>query len=143
MKFTPRLRPSWLFALGLASSMTVPKVRPGSSDDDFEEVLRDSRMFAVCHGVSAALRTAWRDAQVGAWYRRMSTCWTLLSGTERLRATFASMAIGGVTALVLRAVGPLPVAPLTWVLPVAAILIGSIGSIAAGVVARAVAEEPS
>jgi hypothetical protein len=53
------------------------------------------------------------------------------------------MAIGGVTALVLRAVGPLPVAPLTWVLPVAAILIGSIGSIAAGVVARAVAEEPS
>lgn len=143
MKFTRRLHASWLFALGVASSMTVPKVRPGFSDDDFEELLRDSRMFAVCQGASAALRTAWRQARVGTWYRRVSTCWTLRSRTERVRAAFASMAIGGITALVLRAVGPLPIAPLTWVLPVAAILVGSIGSIAADVVARAAAVEPS
>jgi hypothetical protein len=143
MKFTRRLRASWLFALGIASSMTVPKVRPGFSDGDFEEVLRDSRMFAVCQGASAAARTAWREARVGTWYRQVVSSWTLLSRTERLRAAFASMVIGGIIALVLRALGPLPVAPLTWVLPVAAVLLGSIGWVAAGVVARAVAAETS
>jgi len=143
MTFTRHLRTSWLFALGVASSLTAPKVRPGFSDDDFEQVLRGSRMFAVCHGASAALRTAWLEARVGRWYRQVDARLTLLSRTERLRAAFASIAIGGVTALVLRAIGPSPVPPLTWVLPVAAILAGSIGSIAAGVVARAVGVEPS
>ena len=138
-----RLRTWWLFALGLASSIATPKIVPGVSDDDFEEVLRASRIFAVCHGASAVLHTAWREARVGIYYRRVHGSWTALPRTERVRAAFASMAVAGATALWLRTAGPLPVAPLTWGVPVAAVLIGSIGSIGAGVIARALAAEAS
>lgn len=129
----------WLAALAMAATLTTPKVTPGASDQSFADVLCDSWLFAAGRNVSRAAGAAWQDATIHTWSRRLMAPVAMSSGAHRVRLAAVTGAVAGLTAFALSAMGPLWVAPFTWVLPVAVTLIACVAFAAAEPLSRAIA----
>jgi hypothetical protein len=129
----------WVAAVAMAAILTTPKVAPGASDQRFADVISDSWLFAVCRDASRAVSAAWQDARVHTWWRLLMAPVAMSSGAHRVRLAAVTSAVAGCMALALGAMGPVWVAPFTWVLPVAVTLIACVAFAAAGPLSRAIA----
>jgi hypothetical protein len=139
----PRIRLWWHSAIALASGLTPPRPDVAASDRAAEMVVRESRLFGAVHAAGAAGRRAWPHARSRAWSLRIAAGWAALSGAERVRAAGVAACVGGLTAILVQAAKPVPVGPLSWVLPAAVAGLGLLASIAAGPLARASADKRS
>src|SRR5436305_13371819 len=116
----------WVAAVAMVATLTTQKVEPGASGQLFTDVLAESFLFSPCRDASRALSTAWQDATIHTWSRRLLAPVAMWSGGHRVRLSAVAGIVAGCTALALHAIAPGSVAPFTWVLPVAATLIASV-----------------
>jgi len=133
----------WRGAVALASRLAAPRPDIAASDRAVEVVVRDSRLFGVLRAADASGRRAWAHARTRVWSRRIAAVWDALSGPERVRAAGIVALAGGVTAILVQAAKPVSIGPLIWVLPTVVASLGLFASIAAGPLARAIADKTS
>jgi hypothetical protein len=127
--------------LALASSLTTPKRMPERSDAAFEDILRDSSLFGICRAMSRATQTAWQHAVVNRSLHRLRLGLGVATapGADPVRIASIAGVAGGVTALLLQALGPAWIAPFIWILPAVAVLLGCVAFFAAEPLSRAMA----
>ena len=73
----------------------------------------------------------------------MAAGWAALSGPGQVRAAGVVALVGGLTAILVQAAKPVSIGPLIWVLPTVVAVLGLLASIAAGPLARAIADKAS
>lgn len=127
----------------MANGLTAPRPDVAASDRAVEMVVRDSRLFGVAYAAGATGHRAWRHAGSRAWALRIGAVWAPLSGPERVRAAGVVALVGGLTAVLVQAAKPASIGPLIWVLPAVVACLGLLASIAAGPLARAIADKRS
>ena len=133
----------WECAVAVANGLTAPRPDVAASDRAVETVVRDSRLFGLLHALEASGRRAWPHARSRLWWLRIAAAWSGLAGTERVRAAGVVALVGGLTAILVQAAKPVPIGPLIWVLPAVVACLGLLASIAAGPLARAIADKAS
>jgi hypothetical protein len=133
----------WQCAVELAAGLTTPRADVAASDRTFEALMRDSWLLSIVHAAAASGRGWWRHARSRTWSLRLGAAWAALTRTERVRVAGMLALVAGLTAEAAQAARPMPVGPLSWVLPIAIAALGFLASIAAGPLARAVADKTS
>ena len=133
----------WQSAIALANRLTAPRPDVEASDRAAETVVRDSRLFSLLDAADASVHRAWPHARSRSWSLRIVAGCAALSGAEQVRATGIVALVGGLTAILVQAAKPVPIGPLSWVLPAVVAGLGLLTSLAAGPLARAIADKAS
>jgi len=138
-----QVRSWWRCAVALANGLTAPRPDVAASDRAVEMVVRDSRLFGLLDAADASGHRAWPHARSRSWSLRIGAAWAALSGPERVRAAGVVAFVGGLTAILVQAAKPVSIGPLIWVLPTVVACLGFLASLAAGPLARAIADKAS
>jgi hypothetical protein len=140
---TRRIRLGGQRAALAANAPTVQNPDVAASDRAVELALRGSRLFRVVDAAGAGVRRAWPHARTRTWLMRVVLDWALLTGPMRVRAAGMVVAAAGLTATLADIASPLPASRLVWVFPATVAGVGLLASIAAGPLARAIADKIS
>jgi hypothetical protein len=138
-----QIRIWWQSAVALANGLTVPRPDVPASDRAVEMVLRDSRLFGLLDAADASGRRAWPHSRSRSWWLRIAAGWAALSGPGQVRAAGVVAMVGGLTAILAQAAKPVSIGPLIWVLPAVVACLGLLAALAAGPLARAIADKAS
>ncbi len=130
----------WSFTRWAIDALTSPRADVAASDGAFLALTRDSLSGAGLFRLSRVVRDAWTHSRARIAVEWMRGDLTPASGTARFAIRGWIAAGAGVTAAVLNAVKPVPVAPLTFLLPAIAIIAGLVTLVAASPLARASAD---
>jgi hypothetical protein len=131
----------WTFTRSAIEALTAP-IDVAATDRAVRDLARDSRLGAALHRASRIVRRSWTDSRLRAV--------AALAGTRaggsaarafRVRGWVAVVA--GVTILGLHAVKPVPVGPLSSLVPSLVIVVGVLLMLMAAPVARASAGRES
>ena len=132
----------WVFTRSALEALTRPRADVGACDRDVEQLAHDSRIGAALHRVSRTIDAAWTHSLllrvVGATAADLSP--TPAAGW-RMSGWIAVVA--GATILGLDAVKPVPIGPLSWMLPSAVVAGGVVTMLLAAPLSRAAADRHS
>ena len=130
----------WAFALGVLEGLTAPAADTPACDRALEQLARASRLGSLTHRVSWTVRRAWLASRVRAELSRWAGDLTPAAPAAAVRVRAAIVAVAGATAFVLNAAKPMPVGPLSWIVPAALLACGLLAILVAGPLASAIAD---
>jgi hypothetical protein len=136
LRAAPRLVRWWSVAEGVAAGLTAPGADVDGRDRDVARLLRSSRLAAAASGVAAAAARAWRGARIRRAACRAISVWAALPPAARIRMAGWAVAVAGATAWLAQWTKPMPVGPLSWLVPIAAAALGALAAAAAHPFAR-------
>jgi hypothetical protein len=140
---TRRLHLIWNDALSAARALTVPKRDVEASDAALETALRDSRLFRAVDLAGAGGRSAWPHSRTRISFLQLIEGCAALSHCQRVRAAGLAAFVAGLTAAFAQTTAAPSPAPLVWVLPATIAAVGLFAALAAGPLARAIADKTS
>ena len=129
----------WDFAVRTLTALTAP-ADTGACDRAVEQLARESLAGNVLHRVSTVARQAWLTSWFNASVSRLNAVLASSSPAAAWRVAGWMIAVTGATALGLNRLAPIPLGPLTWVLPSAIVAAGLIVMAAATPLSRAAAD---
>ena len=127
----------WLFAEAAVRLLSAPRKDVARSDREVEQVFRESWLFTSGRAMRARAMRAWADSRVVARTRPIATALVPPDSTARVRVAGVIALVASITALILQALEPTPLGPLTWIVPAATAVAGAAIAVAAGPIARA------
>jgi hypothetical protein len=130
----------WDFALEALDGLTAPKADTSACDRAVEQLARASWVGSLVDRPSVTIRRAWSDSQSHAWASWLARELAPAPPAATLRVAGWLIAVVGATALGLDAIKPMPIGPLSWVVPSGLVAAGLLLMAAAGPVARASAD---
>lgn len=133
----------WSFAERAAARLTAPRINADGTDADVGRVLSASRLSAVLSSVVSIFERAWRHAWLAQAARRTITPWLTLPTASKIRMIGWITTVAGGTALLVQALRPMPVGPLSWLLPLTAAAGGALAATTAGLLAGWIASPRS
>lgn len=132
----------WFFTKSALEGLTQPRADIDACDRDIERLAYDSRIGAALHAASRAIEAAWS----GSFARReLSAVAAQVAPTAAIgwRMSGWIAVVAGGTILGLDAIKPVPIGPLSWLLPSVIVFAGALTMILAGPLARAAADRRS
>lgn len=130
----------WDFAVRAFGALTTPGADIGACDRAVEQLARDSRAGAAVHHVSVVIRNAWTSSAFRSSANALFGTLTPASPSASWRVAGWMVAVVGATAAGLNRLAPIPIGPLTWVVPSALVAAGVFVMAAAGPLSRAAAD---
>ena len=127
----------WKFARLSLEALTEPRADVVARDRAMEQLARESRLGAALHRASWIIRSAWRDS------RARAAAAAIGNRLAPVRVRGWIVAVAGVTALGLNAVKPMPLGPLSWVVPSLVVAAGVLIMLLAGPLSRAMSHRNS
>jgi hypothetical protein len=124
-------------AHAVASGLITPRTDIAASDRIVEQQLKSSAVAAIVRRAVTPIDAAREASMALSSARQVRAAWLSLPRAARVRATGCVMAIAAITVLLLDAARPGPMAPLLWVVPVTACVLGVLLALAADAFARA------
>ncbi len=106
----------WAFAVRAFAALTA-RADIDACDRAVEQLARESRIGALLHRVSAAIRHAWLSSWSQAFASRLAAILRSESPASAWRVGGWMTAVTGATALALNQLALIPMGPLTWVVP--------------------------
>jgi hypothetical protein len=132
----------WLFTRSALEGLTRPRADVDACDRDVERLAHDSRLGAALHRCSRTVDAAWHSSllrrEAAAVIAELSP-----SAVAGWRMSGWIAVVAGGTILGLDAIKPIPVGPLSWLLPSAIVLAGLVTMMLAATLARAAADRRS
>jgi len=129
----------WDFAVRALTALTTP-ADTGACDRGVEQLARESVAGNVLHRASTVIRQAW----LASWFRSvamsLAAALTPSPASASWRVAGWMIAVTGATALGLNQLAPIPLGPLTWVVPSALVALGLLVMAAAAPLSRAAAD---
>ena len=132
----------WLFTRSALEGLTRPRADVDACDRDIERLAHDSRLGAALHAASRAVEAAW-DGSLAR--RELSALAAQLAPTAAIgwRMSGWIAVVAGGTILGLDALKPVPIGPLSWLLPSVIVFAGALTMMFAAPLARASADRQS
>jgi hypothetical protein len=122
----------WRFTRLALEALTEPRADVGACDRAMEQLARESRLGAALHRASWIIRSAWSGS------RTRTAAAAIGNRLAPVRVRGWIVAVAGATALGLDAVKPMPLGPLSWVVPSLVVAAGVLIMLLAGPLSRAV-----
>jgi hypothetical protein len=132
----------WTFTRSAIEALTAP-VDVAATDRAVRDLARDSRLGAVLHRASWTVRRSWTDSRLRAAAAALAGTLAGRSAAHAFRLRGWVAVVAGMTILGLYAVKPVPVGPLSSLVPSLVIVVGVGLMLMAGPMARASADRHS
>ena len=126
----------WQFTRLAIEALTNP-ADVASCDRAMEQLTRESWLGGRLHRVSRIVRAAWLNSRARSAAASLGREIAPSADAATVRTAGWIVAVAGATILVLDAVKPVPVGPLSWMVPSSLIAAGLLLMLAAAPVARA------
>ena len=130
----------WDFAVRAFTALTAPRADIDACDRAVERLARDSRAGGAVHHASVVIRRAWASSSFRAAACALVAQLTPSSSAVAWRVAGWMVSVIGATVLGLNALAPIPLGPLTWVVPSALVAAGMFVMASAGPLSRAAAD---
>ena len=127
----------WDFAVRALALLTTPRADIDACDRAVEQLLRESRVGGAVHQTSVAVERAWASSQVRAGAAAFAATLSGSSPAGGWRVGGWMVAVAGATALGLNQLSPIPIGPLSWIVPTVFIVAGLLVMAAARPLSRA------
>ena len=127
----------WRFTRLALEALTAPKADTASCDRAMEQLARDSALGGALHRMSWMIRAAWRESRTRALLAPRRAALT------PVRARGWMLIVAGATVLVLNALKPTPVGPLSALVPSLVIVAGALVMLMARPLERAILHRTS
>jgi hypothetical protein len=132
----------WTFTRSAIEALTAP-VDTAAADRAVRDLARDSRLGAALHRASRIARRSWMDSRLRAAAAALAGTLAGRSAADAFRVRGWVAVVAGMTILGLYAVKPVPVGPLSSLVPSLVIVVGGLLILMAAAVARASADRHS
>jgi len=132
----------WRFTRSALEGLTRPRADVDACDRDVERLAHDSRLGAALHRASRTIDSAWDSSLLR---RELAAIAADLSPSAAIgwRMSGWIAVVAGVTILALDAIKPVPIGPLSWLLPSAIAVAGAVTMMLAALLARAAEDRRS
>jgi hypothetical protein len=130
----------WHFAVRALTALTTPRADIDACDRAVEQLARNSVAGSAVHHVSAAIRRAWAGSFVRASTLSLVAMVDSAPPVMVWRAAGWMIAVAGATAWGLDSLAPIPIGPLSWIMPVSLVAAGVFVMAVAAPLSRAAAD---
>lgn len=132
----------WFFTRSAVEALTTP-ADVEACDRSVTELTRESRLAGFIDACSRGAQRAWMHSSTRMGVRALRDALTPDSGAATIRIRGWVAVVTGLTILVLNALKPVPVAPMTALVPVLIVVAGALCMVTAAPLARAAADRRS
>ena len=126
----------WTFSRGLVARLTNPRTDVADVDRRFETLLLGSTLVAFALSATPKIHAAWRGSRTRTVVNAAARALRPADHADRIRTVGAIVTVASLTALLCQALKPIPAEPFTWLMPVAAAVVGVVVMAAAVPLAR-------
>jgi len=109
----------WVFARRALEALSAPRADTAACDRAVEQLTRDSWLGSAADRSGATIGRAWRHSRLNQAASWLSGQLMPLPPAAVIRVAGWTIAVAGGTVLLLNATKPMPVGPLSWVVPAA------------------------
>jgi hypothetical protein len=132
----------WYFTRSAIAALTAP-ADTAATDRAVRDLAHDSRIGDALHAASRAVRRSWDNSRLRVWGTALSQVLTPDSPAQAFRVRGWIAVVAGVAALAFNAAKPVPVGPLSGLVPLLVIAAGALVMLMASPFARAAAARRS
>jgi hypothetical protein len=130
----------WRFILDAIDALRFPRADIASADRAVRALARGSWLNRQMESAAALTRRSWSTSSCRALLAQLAALLTAAEQPSRIRTAGWTAAIASATVLLLNALKPVPVGPLSWMLPAIVGASGLLTMAAAEPIARALAD---
>jgi hypothetical protein len=132
----------WYFTRSAIEALTAP-ADADAADRAVRNLARDSVLGAALHGASHVVRRSWVDSRFRAWGAALLRALAQESPAQTLRVRAWIAVVAGAAALAFNALKPVPVGPLSTLVPGLVVSVGALVMVMAAPLTRAAADRRS
>jgi hypothetical protein len=132
----------WHFTRSAIEALTAP-ADTEAADQAVRDLAHDSALGAALHGASRRVRNSWATSRLRAWGDAVGSALTLESPAQTLRVRGWIVVVAGAATIAFNAAKPVPVGPLSAVVPALVMAAGAVVMFMATALARAAADRRS
>jgi hypothetical protein len=129
----------WRFTRRALEALTAP-VDADAADRAVRDLAHDSALGGALHGLSRSVRRSWADSQLRAWVIVLRNTLTSESPAQTMRVRGWIAVVAGAATIVFNAAKPVPVGPMSALVPVLVVVAGAVVMLLAAPLAGAAAD---
>jgi len=127
----------WVFITSALEALCVPRADIAGCDDAVDRLAATSWLGRLVHGAGLTLDRSWSESRLRAALSSVAATLMPSGPSSGIRSTGWMITVAASTSLGLNAMKPMPVGPLSWIVPVALVIAGLAMMAASGPLARA------